>query len=72
MEWNTQSPGRAPEAITVGATDINDAIASYSNFGPGVDIFAPGSKIMSSYIDETGTPNDKSAEYYGRSSSSRY
>lgn len=33
---------RVPQAITVGATDINDARASYSNWGPCINIFAPG------------------------------
>lgn len=47
--WDTQSPGRAAAAITVGATTINDAMSSYSNFGAGVDIFAPGDNILSSY-----------------------
>jgi hypothetical protein len=34
--------GRVPQAITVGATDIHDRPASYSNWGPCVDIWAPG------------------------------
>lgn len=42
------SPGSAPKAITVGAIDAsNDSRASFSNFGNGVDIFAPGVKILS-------------------------
>ncbi|MFM7776366.1 MAG: S8 family serine peptidase, partial [Actinomycetota bacterium] len=45
----TRSPARAPSAITVGATERNDARASYSNFGPCVDIFAPGSGITSAW-----------------------
>ncbi len=41
------SPASAPEAITVGATLSSDAKASYSNFGPCVDVWAPGSGITS-------------------------
>jgi regulation of enolase protein 1 (concanavalin A-like superfamily) len=44
------SPGRTAEAITVGATDASDERASFSNYGPGVDVFAPGVGIQSSYF----------------------
>ncbi|CAM5231297.1 S8 family peptidase [Streptomyces tanashiensis] len=37
------SPARVAEAITVGATTSSDARASYSNYGSGLDLFAPGS-----------------------------
>jgi len=41
------SPARAPSAITVGATTSNDVRGIYSNFGSCVDLFAPGSGIVS-------------------------
>lgn len=44
-----QSPARVAEGITVGATDINDAKASFSNFGTCVDLHAPGVNITSSW-----------------------
>lgn len=44
------SPARAANAITVGATTTTDARASFSNFGPCLDIFAPGSGILSSWF----------------------
>lgn len=47
------SPARAAEAITVGATgSVNsyDARANYSNFGPCLDIFAPGTSITSTWL----------------------
>lgn len=48
------SPASASSAVTVGATDINDARASYSNYGKCLDIFGPGSSITSAWI---GSPN---------------
>jgi subtilisin family serine protease len=54
------SPARVTAAITVGATGsyptlgINyDAMASYSNYGSVVDIFAPGTSIQSDWITST-------------------
>ena len=43
------SPAREPAAITVGATTSSDARASYSNFGTCLDLFAPGSGVLSAY-----------------------
>lgn len=45
------SPANTPEVITVGATDITDSRAFYSNYGPVVDIFAPGSNVTSTWND---------------------
>ena len=44
------SPARAPNAITVGSTTDQDIDSSFSNIGPCVDIFAPGSGIKSAWI----------------------
>jgi subtilisin family serine protease len=47
----TTSPGgNKPSGLTVGATTISDARASYSNFGACLDLFAPGSDIVSAGI----------------------
>jgi subtilisin family serine protease len=43
------SPGSTPNAITVGATDINDAKAGFSNYGTCLDLFAPGVRIVSDW-----------------------
>ncbi|KAG6826465.1 hypothetical protein H0H92_015677, partial [Tricholoma furcatifolium] len=44
------SPASAEGTITVGASNINDEWATYSNYGLDVALFAPGSNITSSYI----------------------
>ncbi len=44
------SPGRLPEAITVAATDMLDRRGTFSNWGPAVDLFAPGVQITSTWI----------------------
>jgi subtilisin family serine protease len=52
------SPARAPAALTVGATTNTDARASYSNYGTCLDLFAPGSNILSAYYSSnTATAN---------------
>src|SRR5205814_3522959 len=43
------SPASVATAITVGATTITDARASFSNFGTCVDVFGPGNNITSSW-----------------------
>ncbi|MFM1790462.1 MAG: hypothetical protein RLZZ526_789, partial [Actinomycetota bacterium] len=48
------SPSSAPAAITVAASTSSDYKASYSNYGACVDLFAPGSSIVSAGIT-TGT-----------------
>jgi aqualysin 1 len=52
----TGSPSGLAAAITVGATTNTDARSSFSDFGPCVDFFAPGSNITSaSFLTDTGT-----------------
>jgi subtilisin family serine protease len=43
------SPARVAEALTVNASDINDARAFFSNFGACTDLYAPGVNITSSW-----------------------
>ncbi|KAK7697338.1 hypothetical protein SLS64_013636 [Diaporthe eres] len=51
------SPASAANAITVGATTSANRWATYSNFGAGVDILAPGSSITSAWIGSTSASN---------------
>ncbi|KHN98377.1 subtilisin-like protease [Metarhizium album ARSEF 1941] len=44
------SPASEPSACTVGATTKSDALAKYSNTGSIVDVLAPGSDILSTWI----------------------
>jgi len=43
------SPASAPNVISVGATNKEGALARYSNFGPCVNIFAPGFEVTSAW-----------------------
>ncbi|MFC6094194.1 S8 family peptidase [Saccharothrix lopnurensis] len=50
------SPAKLPEAITVGNTTTTDARSSTSNYGSCLDIWAPGTNIVSaSHQNDTGT-----------------
>ena len=47
VDASTRSPAREPTVFTVGASNISDARASFSNWGAVVDIFAPGVDVES-------------------------
>lgn len=57
VDAKNTSPASEPTVCTVGATDINDAKPSFSNFGSLVDIFAPGVNIKSSWIGSNSAVN---------------
>ncbi|KAK2616408.1 hypothetical protein QQS21_000650 [Conoideocrella luteorostrata] len=46
----SDSPSSAESACTVGATDRDDKFADYSNYGKHVNILAPGSDVLSTWI----------------------
>ncbi|MBA3744090.1 S8 family peptidase [Sporichthya sp.] len=52
-----ESPGRVTDALTVGATDTTDRIASFSNFGSCLDLFAPGVAITSAWATGDAATN---------------
>ncbi|OAX81245.1 hypothetical protein ACJ72_04417 [Emergomyces africanus] len=64
MDAAKTSPASEITVCTVGATDSHDKIASFSNFGSVVDVFAPGVDIVSSI------PGGKSDKYSGTSMAS--
>jgi len=49
------SPASAANAITVGALQSNDVIATFSNFGRVLTCFAPGVTVHSAYIGSSTT-----------------
>lgn len=54
---STSSPARAPAAITVGASDINDNLASFSNYGSVVDIIAVSASSLNCRVRADGFSN---------------
>jgi hypothetical protein len=53
------SPASAAEVLTVGATTSSDQRSSFSNYGSCVDLFAPGSDVVSLGI--TSSPSNPNA-----------
>ncbi len=62
---STSSPANCANVIAVAATTSSRPKASYSNYGSGIDISAPGSSILSTLNDGTSTPGN--ARYDGTS-----
>ncbi|KAK0389180.1 hypothetical protein NLU13_2755 [Sarocladium strictum] len=50
LNADTQSPASEPSVCTVGASDSQDRVASFSNYGGSVDVFAPGVSVLSASI----------------------
>lgn len=51
------SPARVASAITVGSTRNDDGRSSFSNYGTCLDLFAPGSSILSAWYTSTTATN---------------
>ena len=59
-------PALSNHVIAVGATDSTDKRASFSSYGPGLDVVAPGSgTIISPLIDTRTVPYNYSSAYSG-------
>jgi len=57
VDAQNTSPASAPEAITVGSIDKSNRRSYFSNFGSILDVFAPGSDILSTWIGSTTATN---------------
>ena len=61
-------PANYPEVLSVGATDANDKIASFSSYGSNLDVVAPGSgTIHSSTWSASGPQSDYASPLFGTS-----
>ncbi|MEA9579160.1 S8 family peptidase [Xanthomonas nasturtii] len=68
MDVATSVPANCPNVIAVAATTSAGAKASFSNFGKGVDIAAPGQTIVSTLNSGTTVPGNAAyASYSGTS-----
>lgn len=68
MDVSTSVPANCPNVIAVAATTSAGAKASFSNYGKGVDIAAPGQAIVSTLNSGTTVPGNAAyATYSGTS-----
>lgn len=61
------TPAQSPEALTVGSIDIFDAKPDYSNWGPGVDVWAPGGDGPQRVLSAGHLSDSDTAEMFGTS-----
>lgn len=59
-------PASAAGSCTVGATDVNDAKPSWSNWGNKLAVFAPGVNVQSTYIGSTTATVSIIGQYFLR------
>ena len=63
------SPAGSPDVLAIGSVSASDTRSSFSNYGPGISVFAPGEAILSSCIGES---NNQTCEMSGTSMSSPF
>lgn len=49
LDLYSQNPANLSGVLTVGATNNNDRVTSFSNYGWGVHVYAPGENILSTF-----------------------
>lgn len=57
IDAGTVSPAEVEDAITVGAADISDSVAFFSNFGSVLDLYGPGVNITSAWANSDTATN---------------
>lgn len=50
-DFATYSPASEPKAFAIGASDVSDALASFSNYGKTLGVIAPGVDVNSTWND---------------------
>jgi len=65
-------PAGLPGVLTAGAVDRSGNIASFSNIGSRVDIFAPGVDIVSTSIKGSGTMGNDEKGYYEKANGTSF
>jgi hypothetical protein len=60
------SSGAVPGMICVGAVSalVDESKGTFSNCGPRIDVYAPGTSIMSSINSETGLPDSRNVAFH--------
>ncbi|KAF2404545.1 subtilisin-like protein [Trichodelitschia bisporula] len=51
QDFSSTSPASEPKAFAVGASDVNDKLASFSNYGRTLGVIAPGVNVLSTWND---------------------
>ena len=65
-------PASSPNAVAAGASDVNDNRASWSNFGPELDVVAPGLSVLADNAPSAANSNASVNFFSGTSLSAPY